>query len=65
MPIPDTPKWRKLRNLLRRPPTPPRPLGSGRKRPKRKGGEPEREPVEPNNPRPLSGGAAAELEYDA
>ena len=34
------------------------------KRPRRKGGEPEREPVEPPNPRPLSGGAAAELEYD-
>ena len=36
-----------------------------RKRPRRKGGEPEREPVEPDNPKPLSGGAAAELEFDA
>jgi hypothetical protein len=38
-----------------------------RKQPRRrKGGEPEpeREPVEPPNPRPLSGGAAAALEHD-
>lgn len=35
-----------------------------RKRPRRKGSEPEREPVEPKNPKLLSGGAAAELEYD-
>ncbi len=34
-----------------------------RKRP-RKGGEAEREPVEPPNPKLLSGGAAAELEFD-
>lgn len=33
------------------------------KRRRRKGGEPEREPVEPDNPRPLSGGAAAPLEF--
>jgi hypothetical protein len=32
---------------------------------RRKGGEPEREPVESPRPRPLSGGAAAALEYDA
>lgn len=31
---------------------------------RRKGGEPEREPVEPPRPTPLSGGAAAALEYD-
>ena len=30
----------------------------------RKGGQTEPEPVEPPNPRNLSGGAAAELEYD-
>lgn len=35
-----------------------------RKRPRRKGGEAEREPVESPNPRPLSGGAAAALEFD-
>lgn len=35
-----------------------------RKRPRRKGGEPEREPVEPHNPKLLLGGAAAELEFD-
>jgi len=35
-----------------------------RKRPRRKGGEPERAPVEPPNPKLLSGGAAAELEFD-
>ena len=35
-----------------------------RKRPRRKGGEAEREPVEPHDPKPLSGGAAAELEFD-
>ena len=36
-----------------------------RKRPPRKGGgEPEREPVEPDKPRPLQGGAAAELQFD-
>ena len=34
------------------------------KRKRRRGGEPEREPVTPDRPRPLSGGAAAELEYD-
>lgn len=34
------------------------------KRPRRKGGEPEREPVEPANPKPLAGGAAAPLEFD-
>ena len=38
--------------------------GQARKRPPRKGGEAEREPAEPHNPRPLSGGAAAELEFD-
>jgi hypothetical protein len=47
--------WRRLPwpRLERRKPPPPR-----------KGGEPEREPVEPHNPKPLSGGAAAELEFD-
>lgn len=36
-----------------------------RKRPPRKGGDDlEREPVEPDRPRPLQGGAAAALEYD-
>jgi len=35
-----------------------------RKRPRRGSGEPEREPVEPHDPRPRSGGAAAELEFD-
>ena len=36
-----------------------------RKRPPRKGGdELEREPVEPDKPRPLEGGAAAALEFD-
>ena len=36
-----------------------------RRRPPRKGGgDLEREPVEPNKPRPLQGGAAAELEFD-
>ena len=30
----------------------------------RKGGEPEPVPAEPKNPKPLSGGAAAELEFD-
>ncbi|HYI64623.1 MAG TPA: hypothetical protein VEW71_07035 [Allosphingosinicella sp.] len=35
-----------------------------KKRPRRKGGEAEREPVESPNPRPLSGGAAAALEFD-
>ena len=34
------------------------------KRRPRKGGEAEREPVEPPRPRPLAGGAAAELEFD-
>jgi hypothetical protein len=34
------------------------------KRPPRKDGEPEGEPVEPPRPRPLAGGAAAELEFD-
>jgi len=38
--------------------------GATRKRPRRKGGEPERAPVEPPNPKLLSGGAAAELEFD-
>jgi hypothetical protein len=31
---------------------------------RRKGGEGEREPVAPDQPRPLAGGAAAALEYD-
>jgi hypothetical protein len=35
-----------------------------RKRPRPKGGDAEREPVEPPRPNPLSGGAAAELEFD-
>jgi len=34
------------------------------KRPRPKGQEPEREPVEPPRPNLLSGGAAAELEFD-
>lgn len=39
--------------------------GPGRDLRRRKpGNEPEREPVEPDNPRPLSGGAAAPLEFD-
>ena len=38
--------------------------GRSRKRRPRKGGEAEREPVESPRPKPLSGGAAAELEYD-
>lgn len=38
-------------------------LGPDRRR-RRKGNEPEREPVEPDNPRPLAGGAAALLEFD-
>ena len=59
MPRPDLPRSRKGLSLyLDVRPKPPR------KRPPRKGGEPEREPVEPRNPRPLSGGAAAELEFD-
>jgi hypothetical protein len=33
-------------------------------RKRRKPGEPEGEPVEPNRPNTLSGGAAAELEFD-
>ncbi|HEV2816212.1 MAG TPA: hypothetical protein VGW40_03180 [Allosphingosinicella sp.] len=37
--------------------------GPNRRR-RRRGNEPEREPVEPDNPRPLAGGAAAPLEYD-
>ncbi|HEX6375930.1 MAG TPA: hypothetical protein VFZ91_09420 [Allosphingosinicella sp.] len=35
-----------------------------RKRPGPEGGDAEREPVEPPRPKPLSGGAAAELEFD-
>lgn len=38
--------------------------GPPRKRRPGTGGEPEREPVEPPRPGPLSGGAAAELEFD-
>lgn len=36
----------------------------GRRPPRRKGGDLEREPVEPDKPSLLSGGAAAELEFD-
>ena len=36
----------------------------GRKRPRRDGDDLEREPVEPPRPKGLSGGAAAELEFD-
>ena len=40
--------------------------GPTRKRPPRKGGdEAEFAPVEPHNPKPLSGGAAVELEFDS
>jgi hypothetical protein len=35
-----------------------------KRRPRRKGGEDRREPVELDNPEPLSGGAAAPLDYD-
>ena len=35
-----------------------------RKRPKRRGGEGELMPVEPDRPNTLSGGAAAALEFD-
>jgi hypothetical protein len=35
-----------------------------RRRPPRPGGDLQPEPVEPPRPRPLSGGAAAELEFD-
>lgn len=35
-----------------------------RKPPRPKGGDAEREPVEPPRPNPLAGGAAAELEFD-
>jgi hypothetical protein len=35
-----------------------------KKRPRRNGNEPEREPVAPDKPRPLSDGAAAALEFD-
>ena len=41
------------------------PQGPVRKPTPRKGGEPEREPVEPPRPKNLSGGAAAALEFDA
>jgi hypothetical protein len=34
------------------------------RRPRRKGEEPECEPVEPPRPKPLAGGAAAELDFD-
>jgi hypothetical protein len=48
---------RRLKDILRR---------GGRQdpHPRPKGGEAEREPVESPRPRPLSGGAAAELEFD-
>lgn len=44
-------------------PRPPGRPGPDRRR-RRKGNEPEREPVEPDNPRPRSGGVEAPLEYD-
>jgi hypothetical protein len=39
-------------------------LGKKRRRPPERGGGTLPEPVEPPRPRPLSGGAAAELEFD-
>jgi len=60
MPRPDSPSPGKTRlSLYLR-----HSLWSPRKRPRSKGGEPEREPVEPDKPRHLSGGAAAALEFD-
>jgi hypothetical protein len=62
MPRPDPPRdpasppgdWRS--------PYPLRPRKPMRRKPK--SGDGEREPVEPPRPRPMSGGAAAELEFD-
>ena len=51
----------KLPKSLRPINIPPRPP---RKRRPPKGGEPEFAPVEPPKPRPLTGGAAVELEFD-
>ena len=48
--------WREIDAIDRRAPR--------RKRPKRKGGSAELEPVKPDKPNLLSGGAAAELEFD-
>ena len=61
MPRPEAPRSDKgfrVSLALDRRPRPPR------KRPRRKGGEGERAPVEPPNPKLLSGGAAAELAFD-
>jgi hypothetical protein len=63
MPRPDPPHMRDTR--IRVSFSGPYPKLGRKKRPRRKGGGAELEPVEPNNPkRPLSGGAAAELEFD-
>jgi hypothetical protein len=60
MPRPDPPHAAKAKLRVSFSSYPKRPP---RKPPRRKGNEPEREPVEPDKPRPLSGGAAAELEF--
>ena len=62
MPRPDPPSDRAAPPGDWRTPYPLRPRGLRRRRPK--GGEAERDPVEPPRPKPLSGGAAAELEFD-
>jgi hypothetical protein len=53
---PSRRSWREIDAIDRRAPP--------RKRRKPKGGSAELEPVEPNKPNLLSGGAAAELEFD-